>query len=340
MTDPLDGPVVAAVLHRLHDDRLIGPEALRHGAARLDAPPEPAAWAVFVDRLLRFLGAALVLAGAVYFFAYNWDALGRFLQMGMLLVAIVAAAAAAWGRLDRPVGQALLLGATVLVGPLLGVFGTTYQTGADPYGLFLAWSALTLAWAVIARLPALWILQVVLWNVSLLLYWEQVVADSFFERGVTPYLLAASINGAAWLVWEGGRRAGAAWMAGRWAPRTLLLGALVPIVSTTCVWILDDLDTDYALGPALLLVVLVAAYAVGRWLLLDRGLLAMAATALIVVTSTVLGKVAMEIADDAGDSFLMVFLFAVCGLTVAAKVAAASWWLTHLQPVGDTQEAA
>jgi uncharacterized membrane protein len=345
MPDLLDTPVVPAVLHRLHEGGVISAEALRVGAETLDAPPTPTAWATFADRLLLFLGAALVLAGTIYFFAYNWDELGRFLQMGLLAGAIVAAVAgAAWqgarGRFDHPSTQALVLGAAVLVGPLLGVFGTTYQTGADPFGLFLAWAGLTVAWAAVARLPALWLVQVVLWNVALALFWTQAFDPQSDTERMLGVHLATAMNGAAWLVWELLRLRGVPWMAARWAPRVLLVSALVPAVGSTVAWIVDDLDRAYLPGVVLLGGLLAAVYGFARIAQLERGLLALGTTAVLVVTSSVLARVAFEIVEEADSELAAVMLFGISGLVVAAKVALATRWLIHLAPLADTREAA
>lgn len=342
MPDPLDTPVVPAVLHRLGERGTLSADARRLGAEALDAPPSPRAWAGFADNLLLFLGAALLLAGTIYFFAYNWDALGRFLQLGLLGGAIAAAVACAAlpGRLERASGQAFLLGAAVLVGPLLGVFGTTYQTGADPFELFVAWAGLTLAWAGVARLPALWVVQVVLWNTALALYWTQVVDPQSDDERMLGVHLATVMNGAAWLVWEVLRLRGVGWMAARWTPRVLAVGALVPAVGTTVAWIVDDLDTAYLPGVLLLAAMLSGIYALGRRAQLDRGLLALGTTALLVVTSSALARVAFEVVDAVDDELAAVMLFGLCGFVVAAKVAAAAHWLIQLTPLADTREAA
>ncbi len=70
-----------------------------------------------------------------------------------------------------------LFAAAVLVGPLLGVYGQTYQTGADPWGLFAFWALLILPWVVVAHFTALWILTIALLDTALVLYWIQVASS-------------------------------------------------------------------------------------------------------------------------------------------------------------------
>ncbi len=330
-TDPLDRPVSFAGLRRLRARGLVAPADLPAAVRHVGAPPPPAAWAAFCDRLLLFLGAALILAGVIYFFAFNWDGMGRFAQLALLSGAIALAALAAAIRLERPVGQALLLAAAVLVGPLLGLFGTTYQTGADPYGLFVAWAALTLPWAVLARLPSLWLVQVALWNVSIGLYWVEVVEPDTATMATLCVHLLALVNGAAWLAWELGR-AFLPWMRPRWLPRTLAAAALTPTVGTTVTFILAPGDEELGVWPGvpILLALLAAAWVFGRVRVLDRGLLALAALAVLVCSSTVLGRITFEFVEAIDVDLLTVFVSLAVGLLVAGKVALAAHWIRHV----------
>lgn len=104
--------------------------------------PSLQAWRRFLSVGLLALGSLLVLAGIIYFFAFNWQRLHRFEKLGLIAAAITASAVAAWRLGEGIVGQFALLFAAVLVGPLLAVYGQAYQTGADPHELFLGWSAL------------------------------------------------------------------------------------------------------------------------------------------------------------------------------------------------------
>ena len=49
--------------------------------------------------------------------------------------------------------------AAVAVGALLAVFGQTYQTGADPFELFLTWALLIVPWTLAARFEPLYLLH-------------------------------------------------------------------------------------------------------------------------------------------------------------------------------------
>ncbi len=67
--------------------------------------------------------------------------------------------------------QALFSGlAAVATGALLALVGQIYQTGADPWQLFLLWAALLLPWLLVLRTVMLGLLFAVLLNVGLALY--------------------------------------------------------------------------------------------------------------------------------------------------------------------------
>src|SRR5436190_1504561 len=89
----LDQP---ATLERL---RALGPALPEGGLERAfelctGSPPE-GPWRRFLATVFLWLGLLQVLAGVIFFFAYNWARLHRFAKLGMLLGAVIAAALAA-----------------------------------------------------------------------------------------------------------------------------------------------------------------------------------------------------------------------------------------------------
>ena len=68
------------------------------------------------------------------------------------------------------VASAALSGMALLTGALFALIGQSYQTGADPWQLFAIWAVLITPWACIARSSALWILWLMLCNISLYSY--------------------------------------------------------------------------------------------------------------------------------------------------------------------------
>jgi uncharacterized membrane protein len=179
------------------------------------------AWRRWALRALLALGAGHLLAGIIFFFAYNWADMAPLAKFAVVEVGIVVAAAAAFFvGIDRPAGQAALIGASVLTGALLAVIGQVYHTNADAYELFVAWAVLILPWALASRSAAHWLLWLVVAFVAFGLYGEQaLIPDGMLIRRELYVLLGL----AALLVLavrEAMVRAGFAWLG---AHRTRLL---------------------------------------------------------------------------------------------------------------------
>ncbi len=229
--------------------------ALRAAGLVPDAP----AWRRLIGRFLLIYAAALIIAGIAAFFAYNWADLHRFAKFGLIQAGIVTGVWLAWRRgLGSLAGGSALFAAAFLTGVLLAVYGQTYQTGADPYGLFLGWAVFVAGWAIIGRQPALWLLMAVLANLTLVLYWEQVlhpqeqIGDLFRVLGPLAWFtgmltdsrlaqLVFALNASMLVVWEYFAARGIAWMRGRWFPRLLASAALATIATTTLIMIFASL---------------------------------------------------------------------------------------------------
>ena len=240
--DVLDQAATPARLQRLLREGILSAEAYERALAMAGIPPDGAAWRKFLDWLLAGLGAVLVLSGIVFFFAYNWADMPRFAKFGVLEAMLLIAVALAW-RLgpDSQSGRAALLGAAVLPGVLLALYGQTYQTGADPYGLFLTWALLITPWVLIGRSAALWLLLLVLTNLALMLWWIGVFRPpewlDFVQAPLPLFglgfvfvdadlaLLATALNLAALLVYETLTER-IEWLSGRWMPRLIMLAIL------------------------------------------------------------------------------------------------------------------
>ncbi len=125
--------------------------------ALADVPHEEAScWAA---RRLLAIGSALVFAGIICFFAYNWKDMGLLARFGLPLLGILLCGAGVW-RWDvkSAVGQACCVGAGVFAGTFLAVYGQEFQTGAFVYELFGSWSVILLVLAVASGVRWLWLM--------------------------------------------------------------------------------------------------------------------------------------------------------------------------------------
>jgi uncharacterized membrane protein len=189
--DILKLPAKSPVVEFLYEKKLLS-DAARDEALKFIHPLD---WWYWTNRFLLFFGAALVLAGIVFFFAFNWEVMTPLLKFTLIEVGILACVLGAFKTgLDKITGKMLLMSAAVLVGVFLAVFGQVYQTGADAYELFLGWLLLIAGWVIISRFAALWLLWLILINTALIFYWEQVFVPNKGAYYYTLFMFLAAIN--------------------------------------------------------------------------------------------------------------------------------------------------
>lgn len=332
MSDPLARPATPSALHRLRAAGVLDDAALRGALALALRTPPLDAWHRFLDRALLGTGAALVLAGILYFFARNWADLGRFGRFALVEAAMLVAALVAWrGGLDRLTGQIGGLAVTVLAGVALAVVGQSYQLGADPWRLFAVTSALGVPWLLATRFAPLFVLLLVLVHVALVRWWP--LEQGGQVGGYKLLLTSVGLDALAWMVWE--RVSDVRRLAGRWVPRLLALGTLVPLTAAAIWLMVDDRALSAAERPlawqAAVLGAWIAATAAALWLFArwrpDLFVLALAVVGLIMVVSVRLIRAVFDAIDT--DSAMLELLLSALVLTVAAGAAAT--WLRRLQ---------
>lgn len=235
-TNQLDQPATPERLRLLAREGLLDGEALERAFTLTGLIPDGAGWRRFVDVVLLFLAAALTLSGIIFFFAYNWADMHRFVKFGLIEAVMIALVAFAFYQgLDRLVGKVSLLGAAVLVGALLAVFGQVYQSGADSYSLFYMWALLIAGWALMGRFVPLWGLLWALVNLTVYFYWEQRLDYS----DTILWQVLFGLNALWLLLWEVVRLRGSSWLEQRWFPQVVALAALGLITSSTWEFIFD-----------------------------------------------------------------------------------------------------
>ena len=296
----------------------------------------------YIDRFLTAIGAALIVAGVALFFAWNWADLGAMTKFALIEGGMVAAVVSAWRLgLDSVAGRASLLAAAFLTGTLLAVFGQVYQTGADPYGLFLAWAILILPWAVIGRQAGIWMLIQMLLNLTVIMYYTQVLkppdgwwqlsqllgpvvwlGTTVMDSTLAGYLFI--LNAVALVLWESGAHRGVAWMQGTVFPRLIALFALSTVVLPTLVIIVMAGFEERAHLNVLSPVLMVAATAACLYYYRHRR------HDLFILTCSLLGAImvvtAVAIRFMLGGSGSLLVL----AVLVMAQVAGAAWWLRQI----------
>lgn len=215
------------------------PEVLRFSRIT----PERAEWYHFLDRLALWGGVIFCALGVIFFFAYNWNAMGRLVKFGLVeLFIILSLFFYGWKPLSKGAYKAILMLLSLLIGALLALVGQTYQTGADPYQLFLAWSVLIIPWVMMSRLSVMWLLFILLMNTAGFLYFKE-LGGRLFGRELDAIQFSWAMlvgNGFAWLIWEYySVIRQVEWLQERWPIRLLAISIGITITLLAVVAVLE-----------------------------------------------------------------------------------------------------
>lgn len=237
-------PATAEGLRFLARRGSLPPKAYENALRFLGLRPSGQDWVVYWLRILLTAGLLFCVAGVICFFAYNWAAMSHFLKFGIIIaLMVVTGAAAVWRGPDSLTGSLGLLACGLLAGPLLAVYGQYYQTGADAWELFRAWTIFLALLALMGRQSGLWLATWIVGSFWAALGLYDVVLSNhpqygayYFNLGIFdvlwywPFLV---IQLATLALWEGallaGRRRGGFWRA-VWQVR--LVGGFVIVLLT------------------------------------------------------------------------------------------------------------
>lgn len=292
-------PATPERVRRLAQLGYLDRQRLEQGLRLTGGIPDRQGWARFLDYSLLVLGALFFTSGLFFFVAYNWEELPRFARFGVLEAAIVVLLIIThWVGLNRLGGKIALTVAALLVGALLAIFGQEYQTGADAYTLFGYWALLIVGWVLISKFDLLWGILLALLNLTLVLFWNQVLPGDQYPQPESLFAL----NAVALLAWEVmGRRF--TWWQHRWLNRLTALIAFGFILWPTLATIFALFEEYYELPPlhyyspliyALFLVAVFVVYS--RWQP-DLLILTMAMLSIIIVLTTFIGELLAGIGE-------------------------------------------
>ncbi len=314
------------VPHRVQLDSLAAHHVMREAAVEsmlelAGARPSLDETQRFVNRCLRIAGILALAAAVVFFVAANWSVIAVFGRFALLQILLLACAVVAFIRPPPQLaGRAALFLAFIVTGALLALFGQTYQTGADVYELFLAWTLLGLPFVIAAQ----WSVSAAAWiavlNTAIALYcgWQPSggMLWAFFggQRFEPHYLLvgACYLNLLLWWASEARRTPvvpswvrrlilACAFMFGCWASLQaifqswrqfslvgtvlLFLAGMVAVVA----WARRQRDDVFAVAVVTGAFILVSTVLLGRWLANPLGGtgIAFVLAAWLIVTSTV-----------------------------------------------------
>ncbi|MEQ1790215.1 MAG: DUF2157 domain-containing protein [Rickettsiales bacterium] len=288
--------------------KLISPEA-REYALNILYPAKN--WGLWASRLLLVLGVSLVLAGIIYFFAFNWNEITPAMKLGSVQLAILVCIAAAYfQKLEQLPGKVLLLGASVLVGVFLAVFGQVYQTGADAYNLFIMWAALILPWVIITEFAALWVVWLVIANLALNLYWSQAAQpERDMEFMIISYL--AIFNSLFLTLREYFVSKQTKWLEGNWTRVILVVPILILAMIAGITYVVDSGHSNQAINISALIsvIILVVFYVIYRFKLPDMWSLSATILSGCIIVEVAILRI---VTDNFSHTNSILFLFMGC----------------------------
>jgi uncharacterized membrane protein len=264
-------------------------------------------WQKFFRLFNISLGVGFTVAGIVFFFAYNWADLHKFVKIGLTQGVLIATTIAALlPKINDNIRNVILTGASVLVGVLFAVFGQIYQTGANAYDFFLAWTVFVTIWVLVSKFSPLWLLYLVLINTTFILYSQQVAKD--WSEVFICFLLFI-INAAVLIstIYFGKKKKP------NWFLNTVALASASYATIGIVIGIFDKHQTTFAI----LILITAPVFALGIW----HGLktkssfyLSVIPFSLIIIVSALLIKI-----SDGEMMFLLVSLFIIGSATLTIK---------------------
>ena len=212
-------------------------------------------WKDFLNVILLFIGSALFLSGVVFFFAYNWASMHKFFKLGIIEAGIIIPVISAlYYGYDSLTGKVLFLSSAIFIGAFLAVYGQIYQTGADSYELFRAWSLLILLPAVLLRFTPLIMVLIIVANLSVIFYWNQMVDPMGYKDATVLFNITGYGNFAILAVLEFVYFQKQSWLQNRWIHKVMAL--IIQSVVTIRIVIFIASDNVKASGVQVFLAVL------------------------------------------------------------------------------------
>jgi len=301
----------------------LAPDQLEHALQITGCVPSAADNLRLLSRVVLACAVLLLCSGVIFFFAYNWDDLSRFnkfiIAQGALLLSLLPLLRV---NLQHPAGQASLFAACLLVGALLALVGQTYQSGADTYELFLVWAVLITPWTLLARLPVLWLLLLVLLNLSLVLALDNLSIHQFSAPFTHPLWSIFALNLGATGLWILATQRSTSTLLLRWGERIIALYSLLIITILAIGYVDSWSNTDVLTLPIWLGFSLTWLY-LYRLRQIELMMLSALSLAAIILSVVILVQTLADVI--ALEALFLLLTLTVLGLSTAARI-----WLRHI----------
>ncbi len=300
-------------------------------ASRAEVSWKP--WILFWTSVI---GAAFLLSGVIFFFAWNWRELSPLTRFGVLEGGVVLATIAALlTGIGSTGGRFLLLTSSVLTGVLVAVYGQVYQTGADAFEVFALWAVLIIGWVLVSRFAGLWLVWLAVVQTAIATWFGQVPVAAGEASWSAMFLTLGGFCLAvvALREWLCGQDR-FAWLRGEWLRLLLWLVCLVwlSLVAWDAILDFDWRDRDAPTSRPWGLLLWTATVVGGAWFFTRirpshtaLGFSVLSAAIIVVVW---IGKEIIGHHDDGPGGFLLASLVALGVFAGAATlIAKASRWM-------------
>ena len=268
-------------------------------------------WEKFLRMFFISLGVGFTVLGLVFFFAYNWADLHKFAKIGLTEgLILVTTSFVLFPKININIRNIILTGASVLVGVLFAVFGQIYQTGANAYEFFLAWTVFVTLWVIVSNFAPLWLFYLVLINTTLILFTQQVATD---WSVIFVFTLLFIVNSTVLIIAILLPKYKDVAHGPNWLSNTVALAS----VGYATIGIIIGIFDKYQQAFPVLIVLTVAMFALGIWHgLKTKSLfyLAVIPFCLIIIVSALLVKI-----SDAEVMFLLLSVFIISSVTLVIK---------------------
>lgn len=265
-------------------------------------------WQKFLRLFFITLGIGFTTTGIIFFFAYNWADLNKFVKLGLTEILVIATTLIVLlPKINSITRNIILTGSSFLVGVLFAVFGQVYQTGANAYDFFLAWTLFITLWVAVSNFAPLWLLYIVLLNTTFFLYTEQVAKDWPAILVITLLFLFNTVILLTFLFWDKDKKIK---NIPKWFIYILTLGSVTFATAGIIFGIVDGYNPVF---PVLIPIVLLV-FALGIWhgIQSKNGFyLSVIPLSIIIIFSALLVKI-----SEGGSMLLLVSLFIIVSVTL------------------------
>ncbi len=178
-------------LYTLTKNQQMSPQALQRGLQIAGIIPGKTSWKSFLQNMLLAYGSLFLLCGIIFFFAYNWNEMGKFLKLGSIQFFIILTAGYAfYKKLKTYPAKIALMSASVFIGIFLAIYGQVYQLTANASSFFIFWALLIFGFVILSDFLPLYLLLNFLIQIAFVLYCKEKYIYLFDETVITFTFIA------------------------------------------------------------------------------------------------------------------------------------------------------